>query len=118
MAPLDERDIAAVAVLALENGGYGGGDYVLTGPESLTQAKQVEIIGDVTGRSLVFEEISPEEARVELPFPPAASSMLLKAWSAAVGLPAFVTTSVAEITGRQPRTFREWVAHHADAFRA
>lgn len=117
-APIDERDIAAVAVRVLEGNGYGGGDYVLTGPESLTQAQQVKIIGDVIAQNLVFEEISPDEARLKLPFPPAALNMLLRAWCAAIGLPAFVTTSVAEITGRRPRTFREWVADHAYAFRA
>jgi uncharacterized protein YbjT (DUF2867 family) len=114
-APIDERDVAAVAARALQ-GGHRGGDYVLTGPESLTQAEQVRIIGDVLGRKLVFEELSPEQARAELPFPPAALNMLMKAWSAAVGLPAFVTNIVAEMIGRPPRTFREWAADHADAF--
>src|SRR5215469_45901 len=36
-APIDERDIAAVAVRALREDGHAGRDYVLTGPESLTQ---------------------------------------------------------------------------------
>jgi uncharacterized protein YbjT (DUF2867 family) len=40
-APIDERDIAAVAARALYEDGHTGGDYVLTGPESLSQAKQV-----------------------------------------------------------------------------
>ena len=43
--------------------------------------------------------------------------MLLNAWKAAVGLPAYVTNTVAEITGRQARTFREWAADNAAAFR-
>ena len=34
-----------------------GGDYVLTGPESLSQAEQVSIIGDVLGRRVRFEEL-------------------------------------------------------------
>jgi uncharacterized protein YbjT (DUF2867 family) len=116
-APIDERDIAAVAARVLLDDGYGGGDYVLTGPESLTQAEQVAIIGDVTGHSLVFEEMSPAEARLELPFPRAALDMLLDAWAAAVGLPAFMTNHVAEITGQQPRSFREWAADHAELLR-
>ena len=44
-APIDERDIAAVAAPALCEDGHAGGDYVLTGPESLSQAEQVSIIG-------------------------------------------------------------------------
>jgi hypothetical protein len=43
--------------------------------------------------------------------------MLLNAWSAAVGIPAYVTDTVEHITGRPARTFRQWAADHADAFR-
>jgi uncharacterized protein YbjT (DUF2867 family) len=40
-APIDERDIAAVAARVLYEDGHAGGDYVITGPESLSQAEQV-----------------------------------------------------------------------------
>ena len=40
-APIDERDVAAVAARTLYEDGHTGGDYVLTGPESLSQAAQV-----------------------------------------------------------------------------
>jgi len=42
---------------------------------------------------------------------------LLDAWSAAIGQPAFVTSTVAEITGTPARTFLEWATHHASEFR-
>ena len=64
-APIDERDVAAVAARALYEDGHAGGDYVLTGPESLSQAEQVSIIGDVIGRRIAFEELSPDEFRRE-----------------------------------------------------
>ncbi len=64
-APIDERDIAAVAARALLDDGHAGGDYVLTGPESLSQAAQVRAIGDAIGRPLRFEELSPDEFRRE-----------------------------------------------------
>ncbi len=118
-APIHERDIAAVAALMLCDDGQGGEDYVLTGPESLSQSEQVGIIGEVIGRPLRFEEISPEEARRELlpmmPLP--VINMLLNAWAAAIDQPALVTSAVAEITGRPARTFREWVIDHAGEFR-
>src|SRR5207244_11847117 len=53
-APIDERDIAAVAARALYQDGHTGGDYVLTGPESLSQAEQVSIIGNAIGRGIQF----------------------------------------------------------------
>jgi uncharacterized protein YbjT (DUF2867 family) len=40
-APIDERDVASVAARVLSSDGHAGGDYVLTGPESLSQAEQV-----------------------------------------------------------------------------
>src|SRR5258707_10100341 len=96
-APIDERDIAAVAVRALCEDGHAGAEYVLTGPQSLSQFEQVSAIGRVIGRSLRIEEMSPDEARREgLPTMPAAVvSILLDAWAAAIGQPAFVTATVA-----------------------
>jgi len=120
-APTDERDLAAIAVRALCEEGHAGAEYVLTGPQSLTQAEQVHTIGRAIGRSLRVEEISPDEARSEL-LPVLGSStvvnMLLNAWAAAIGQPAVVTSTFAELTGAPPRTFREWAADHAADFRA
>jgi uncharacterized protein YbjT (DUF2867 family) len=85
-APIDERDIAAVAARCLCDDRHAGGDYVLTGPESLSQAQQVRIIGDVIGRTIRFEELSPEEFRRETAgsWPAPVVDMLLAAWQAAI----------------------------------
>jgi uncharacterized protein YbjT (DUF2867 family) len=117
-APIDERDLAAVAARALLDTRRATGDYVLTGSESLSQAEQVREIGDVIGRTLHFDELSPDEFRREAEgtWPPRVADMLLDAWRSAVGHPAFVTSAVREITGSRPRTFREWVRDHAGAF--
>lgn len=118
-APIDERDIAAVAVRALCEDGHAGAEYVLTGPQSLTQLEQVSIMGSAIGRSLRIEEISPDEARRELlrigPLP--AVNMLLDAWAAAIGQPAHVSSTVTEITGTPAKTFLEWATDHAAEFR-
>lgn len=119
-APIDERDIAAVAVRTLCEDKHAGAGYVLTGPESLSSAEQVAIIGDVIGRRLRFEEISPDQARRELLalMPAHIIDMLLNAWAAAIGQPALVTATVAQITGTPARTFRDWVTDHATEFRS
>jgi uncharacterized protein YbjT (DUF2867 family) len=116
-APIDERDIAAVAVRALLETGHNGREYLLTGPQSLSQLEQVVTIGEVIGRSLHFEEMSPEATRQELLAPASVVNMLLDAWAAAIGQPALVTSTVAEITRSQARTFRDWVIDHAAEFR-
>jgi uncharacterized protein YbjT (DUF2867 family) len=119
-APVDERDVAAVAARTLYEDGHAGGDYVLTGPESLSQADQVSIIGDVLGRRITFEELSPHEFRSETEgtWPRPVVDMLLDAWGATMGRPAFVSSTVFDILGSPPRSFRQWVADHATAFAA
>jgi uncharacterized protein YbjT (DUF2867 family) len=118
-APIDERDIAAVAARVLSDGGHAGAEYVLTGTESLSQFEQISTIGRVLDRTLTIEEIPPDEAQHELSatMPAFVVKMLLDAWSAAVGLPAFITSTVAEITGTPARTFLNWAADHAADFR-
>jgi len=119
-APVDDRDVAAVAARTLYQDGYAGGDYVLTGPESLSQAEQVRIIGDVLGRRIAFQELSPDEFRRETAgsWPGPVVDMLLAAWGATIGQPAFITTAVSSILGSAPRSFRQWAAGQATAFTA
>ncbi len=117
-APIDERDIAAVGVCALTQNGHGGMEYVLTGPQSLTQYEQIATIGQVIGRALTIEEISRDEARQawSAVMPTAVADMLMDAWSAALGQPAYVTSTVQEITGTPARTFADWTHDNASAF--
>ena len=117
-AAVHERDIAAVAVRAICDQRHDGQDYVVTGPESLTQREQLAIIGDSVGRRLVFDEVSPDTARREViaAWPPRVADMLLSAYAAAVDRPAFVTSTVAAVTGTSARTFREWANDHATDF--
>ena len=42
--------------------------------------------------------------------------MLLAAWKATLGQPAFVTSTVSDVLGSPARTFRQWAADHAAAF--
>lgn len=118
-APVDERDIAAVAARALLDDGHVGRSYVLTGPESLTQAAQVEAIGAALGRRLRLEELSPDAFREATAgvWPERAVTMLLNAWGATLGHRAYVTSTVAEVTGAPARRFHDWARDHAAAFR-
>jgi uncharacterized protein YbjT (DUF2867 family) len=120
-APTDERDIAAIVVRALCGDGLARAEYVVTGPQSLTQAEQIQTIGRAIGRSLHVEEMTPDQARSEL-LPilgsPVFINMLLTAWRAALGQPAFVSATFAELIGRTPRSFFEWATDYAAEFRA
>jgi uncharacterized protein YbjT (DUF2867 family) len=119
-APTDERDIATIAVRTLCDSGHAGAEYVVTGPQSLTQAEQIQTIGRAIGRSLDIEEMTPDQAQSEL-LPVLGSSvfinMLLNAWRAALGRPAFVSSTYAALAGKAPRPFFEWAADYAAEFR-
>jgi uncharacterized protein YbjT (DUF2867 family) len=119
-APIDERDVGAAAARVLYDDRHVGGDYVLTGPESLSQERQVQIIGEAIGRPISFEEISPDAFRRETAetWPRPIVEMLLNAWGATLGHAAFVTSSVTDITDMPARPFRRWAADHAELFAA
>jgi hypothetical protein len=42
--------------------------------------------------------------------------MLLAAWEATMGVPAFVTSTILDVAGSPPRTFAQWATDHAQAF--
>jgi uncharacterized protein YbjT (DUF2867 family) len=117
-APVDDRDVAAVVASALADEDRAGGDYVLTGPQSLSQRAQIEIIGEVIGWPVSVEELTPDEFRGATgnAWPRAAVEMLLAAWGATMGIPAYLTSDVADILGTPARSFREWVSDNASAF--
>ncbi|TDD80161.1 NmrA family NAD(P)-binding protein [Actinomadura rubrisoli] len=120
-SPIHERDIAAVAARTLTTDDHVGTKPVLSGPESLTQPDMVRIIGEAIGRPARFEEISPQEARAQLLSRPymreGLVDALLRLRAEAVHGPAEISPEVERITGRPGRTFAEWAADHADAFR-
>jgi NAD(P)-dependent dehydrogenase (short-subunit alcohol dehydrogenase family) len=115
---IHERDIAAVAVRALIEEGHAGKSYILSGPQAQTQIEHVQIISEVIGRPLRFEEISPEAARHQLftGLPPAIVETILEAYAGLVDKPEPVSNTVETITGRPASTFQEWVADHAADF--
>ncbi|MEU6668154.1 NAD(P)H-binding protein [Streptomyces sp. NPDC046727] len=117
-APIHEADIAAVAVAALTEDGHAGEIYWLTGPQSLSHADQADIIGDVLGRPITYEELPVEAVRQAMSahVPGPILDGILKVWADSVGRPALVTADVEKITGRTARSYRDWVSDHAAAF--
>ncbi|MFF9023855.1 NAD(P)H-binding protein [Streptomyces eurythermus] len=118
-APVDERDIAAVAARALLDDDHVGQAHELTGPQSLTQAERVRILGEVLGRELRFEELSPEAARERMARHLEAETVdsLLRMFARQSGTTVPVSTAVRDVTGRPAHTYAEWAAHHAGDFR-
>lgn len=120
-APIDDADLAAVAARALLDDELVGHKPRLTGPEGLTAARQVEILGQALGRPLRYEEVTPETAKQAMLsynswVHEAAIDSLLGYLARTVGRPALVTAEVERILGRPARTYAQWAADHATAF--
>ncbi|MGC9667881.1 NAD(P)H-binding protein [Planosporangium sp. 12N6] len=119
-APIDERDIAAVAVRALLDDGHEGKAYELSGPESLTTVDRVRLLGAALGTHLRFEEQTPQEARSAMAgygAPPAIADAVLALMASAVGTTAPVLPAVEQVTGRPAHPYARWAEHHAADFR-
>lgn len=120
-SPIHERDIAAVAVLALLDGRHAGRSYVLTGPQSLSQRDKVRLIGDAIGRPLSFEELPAEQVRQAMlaqGLPDDVPDRMLGYLADHVRRPGPSTDTVRQLLGRPALTFAAWAAEHAAAFRA
>ncbi len=116
---IHEKDIASVATQALKSSKHSGAKYILTGPQVLTQAEQVQAISQAIGRPLRYEEIEPEIIRQQMltQLPAAMVDGMLNTWAGFVKEPELVTHTVEEITGTAARTYNEWAMDHAGAFR-
>jgi uncharacterized protein YbjT (DUF2867 family) len=120
-APIDPRDIAAVAVKALTAPGHEGRTYVITGPELLSQSEMMATASAVLGRSLKHVDIGAAEALarwLDMGVPREFADSLLAHFKAVKAGRAYVTSTVAEIAGRPPRRFGDWVRDHRIALDA
>jgi uncharacterized protein YbjT (DUF2867 family) len=117
---IDERDIAAVAVRVLTEDGHAGSRYVLSGPAVLTQVEQLAAIGQALGRDLTWEELPKAEAQHALAAAwgdPGFAASALDTWERFVTHPETVTSTVRNVTGAPARSFADWAAANAGAFR-
>ncbi|WP_019547153.1 NAD(P)H-binding protein [Streptomyces sulphureus] len=116
---IHEADVAAVAAVALTQQGHEGRAYFVSGPESITQRRQLEALSRVLGRPLEFVELSEEKARAELAdlIPEWVRDSVVGYWARSDGRPTELSDEVERLTGRPPRTFEEWAADHAADFR-
>ena len=118
-AMVHEADVGAVIATALTEGGHEGRTYAPTGPEAITRLDAARIIGEVTGRPVRLDELTEDEVRADLlaqGLEPQAVDFVVSYEAAPPAAASTVTSVVADVTGRPPRSFRDWVVEHAAAF--
>ncbi|WP_067690280.1 SDR family oxidoreductase [Nocardia jejuensis] len=117
-APIAMDDIAAVAATALLSEEHLGTSLSLAGPEILTRAELVRLLGVALGREIPFIEVSDAEA-VEALRPAMgdrAAWYVENVLGGMVEQPVAPTGSVPEILGRPAVSFARWAADHVADF--
>ncbi|OBK50043.1 NAD(P)H-binding protein [Mycobacterium sp. 1081908.1] len=118
-APIVERDISAVAARALLTDELVGQRIPMTGPQAFTNTELAEVIGEVLGRPLRYQEAPTELVRqrfIDIGFGADFADAYIAMLAETLGKPALVTHDVEKILGRPATPFAQWVAEHRDLF--
>ncbi|MET8650103.1 NAD(P)H-binding protein [Nocardia aurea] len=117
---LDPEDLAAVAALVFDSpvDDHRDKTYTLTGPEVVTVADQVRILGEVLGREIEFVRLSEDEAREILSRtqPPEFVKNYIPVQRRYLTITPTVHDTVSALLGRPARTFREWALANRTRF--
>lgn len=118
VAMIDPRDIGAVIAAALTDPAHEGRVYTVSGPQPLRPADRARILGEVLGRELRFDGQPNDEAKAEMSgkMPAEYVAAFFDFYVAGKLDESVPRPDVAEVTGRAPRSFREWATEHASAF--
>ena len=121
-APIHEQDIADVAIRVLLDGPgaeHDGRGYPMTGPESMTRRRQLDLITELTGVPIDQVELTPAQAREEMAATmrnPAQLESLMSYWASRVGTPHPIEHTVELLTGHAGRTFEQWLKDNPAVF--
>ncbi|MDA3625300.1 NAD(P)H-binding protein [Saccharopolyspora sp. WRP15-2] len=117
-AAIAPADIATIAVSALTTDEHRNAVHQLSGPQVLTPAQELSIIGEELGRHLQLAEPSLGETRAGLRRSGMSPEVVDAVLNRAVGSDdgAQVLPAMPGLLGRQPTTFADWVRTHIDSF--
>ncbi len=117
---IDIRDIAAVVVRLLTSDDLNNRDFDITGAQSLDHDQVAAILSGVSGRSITYQEITPEAlkqgftgAGVPEDY---ADFLLLILGFFAQGYSAHTTATVKELLGREPISFEQYAEDYRQAW--
>jgi uncharacterized protein YbjT (DUF2867 family) len=115
---IDPRDVAAVAATVLTAPGHEGKTYELTAAEALTGTQIAQKVAVAIGRPVTFTDTLPDvlrEAMLAAGAPEFITEMVLQYFTLVRQGRMHVTTTVADLLGRSPRSYDEWLQENAQA---
>jgi uncharacterized protein YbjT (DUF2867 family) len=121
IAPVARDDVGDVATAVLTGGGeHDGQAYPLTGREAFTLAEAAEVLTDVAGREVRYEEETLEEAR-ESRRPSGAPDWEIEGWvtsyaQIATGEMDVVADTVERVAGHPPLNLDEFLRAHPESW--
>lgn len=114
------RDIADIATAALTDRAHDGATLTITGPTALRYGEMVAILGEVLGRTLIYETISEDEERARWASwgeTRASIDYHMSIFRAIRdGLLSEITDTIPRVLGRAATSFEEWARENAPAF--
>ena len=109
---IDAKDISAVAAKLLTTDTFNNRAFNLTGPEAIDHDQVAKEISAVGGKNITYQEIAPADLKKGLlgaGLPEDYTDFLLLIMGfLREGYNAAVTTSVKDITGREPRSVKQY----------
>lgn len=119
-APIDIRDVAEAALAALTQPGHENKTYLVTGADMLSFADMAAVFSEVLGREIRYVDVPEEEFRQQL------IAAGLSDWYVTAVLQLFefnrlnlnakITADYTRITGKAPRSLRQFVQDYAARF--
>jgi len=117
---VDAADVAAAAAGALTTTGHAGSVYEITGPEAITMPQAAGQLSNVIGRDVAYVDVPAEQFfgfLLGAGLPEWVADGLVNFYKAIrEGHAATVTNSVEELAGHRPRTYRQVLEDHKEAF--
>ena len=118
---VDARDIAAVAVTALTEKGHENQTYPITGGQALGCNELASILSEVTGKGVRYVDVPLDAAKQGMMgagLPEKLADMMNELYALGPdGHLAYIMDTVEKVSGRPPRTFRQFAEDYSEALK-
>jgi NAD(P)H dehydrogenase (quinone) len=118
-AYIRREDCSQAAAAALASTDTSNKTWSVTGPEVVTGSDLAQLATELTGKTVTFESVTPEERTAQLIAAgtpePIAKLLVSSQIAIAQGQMGNVSTAVKELTGRDPMSVRDFLGAHLSA---